>query len=37
MINLKLDSSHKTVEVFRKIVASPFFVTQPIVKGIELY
>lgn len=29
VINLKLDSSPKTVEVFRKIVASPFFVTQP--------
>jgi beta-mannanase len=28
-INLKLDSSPKTVEVFRKIVASPLFVTQP--------
>ena len=35
MINFKLDSSHKTVEVFRKIVASPFFVTQPIVKAID--
>ena len=29
MINLKLDSSPKTVEVFRKMVASPFFVTEP--------
>ena len=29
MINLKLDSSPKTAEMFRKIVASPFFVTQP--------
>ena len=29
MINLKLDSSPKTAEIFGKIVASPFFVTQP--------
>jgi hypothetical protein len=29
MINLKLDSSPKTAEVFKKIVASTFFVTQP--------
>ena len=28
MINLKLDSSPKTAEIFGKIVASPFFVTQ---------
>lgn len=29
VINLKLDSSPKTVEVYKKIIASPFFVTEP--------
>ncbi len=28
-INLKLDSSSRTVEEYRKIIASPFFVTEP--------
>ena len=29
VINLKLNSSPKTVEVYRKMTASPFFVTEP--------
>lgn len=28
-INLRLDSSPKTAEVYRRIIASPFFVTEP--------
>lgn len=29
VINLKLDSSPKTAEVYKKMIASPFFVTEP--------